>query len=68
MALETRESFYVDGHGEHPNVESARKAAAEQAAKQDTPVDVWQITRTKVLCFTRDVSVKETDLTAARDI
>ena len=60
---DTVETYYVEGGGEHPNLEAASEAAAREAARKDVAVDVWKVTRTKVRCFKREVSVTETDLT-----
>jgi hypothetical protein len=58
------ETYYVDGGGEHPNLEAASLVAEAEAARKDVAVDVWKVTRTKVRCFKREVSITETDLTA----
>lgn len=64
---ETTETYFVEGlvGGEYPNLEAASAAAAKEAARKDVAVDVWKVTRTKVRCFKREVSITETDLTIA---
>lgn len=62
MATE-QECFFVPGHGELANLETACEVAGKRASEVDHEVEVWRVVRTPVRSFKRAVSVTETDLT-----
>jgi hypothetical protein len=61
-----REWFEVPGEaGDLPNIESAREVALDAAGRTDRTIEIYRCTRTRILTFTRSVTITAKDVSSA---
>lgn len=61
------EWFEVPGEARDlPNIESAREVALAAAGRMDKTVEIYQCTRTRILTFTRSVTITAEDVSSRK--